>query len=147
MALKKLCSYSGCRELVTYGILYCDKHKTIAELEIKQRHKDYKDRRTDVIEQRFYKSKEWILKRDYIKSKYYGMCLYSYYIEGKIVPADVIHHIVEVKEDWNKRCEDENLIPLSDSAHGLIHDKYKQDKEGTQKLLRDLIDRFIKEFE
>lgn len=146
MALKKLCSYSGCRELVDYGIQYCSKHKTVAEQEQKQNYIDYKARRTDIEEQKFYKSKEWIMLRDYIKGKYNGLCLHSYYIEGKIVAADVVHHIVEVKQDWNMRLDEDNLIPLSNAAHNLIHSMYKEDKEGTQKMLRDLISRFSKEF-
>jgi hypothetical protein len=61
--------------------------------------------RQDKDEQAFYNSEAWLLTREYIKGKYKGLCLYSYYVLGEIVFSDMVHHIVELKEDWDLRLD------------------------------------------
>jgi len=60
-----------------------------------------------------------------------------------------VHHIVEIKEDWNKKLLISNLIYLTNSNHMYVHSMYnKSDKDKTkiQELLIELLDRFNKEF-
>ena len=59
-----------------------------------------------------------------------------------------MHHIVPLKDDWNKRLEDTNLIYLTDSNHQALHDlmrKSEEDKKRVVSILRDLVLRFRKE--
>ena len=37
--------------------------------------------------------------------------------EGKVVPADMVHHIIELSEDYSKRCTLDNLISVSSRTH------------------------------
>jgi len=137
MAQKKICK---CGKLVSIEEGLCPKCKAKSEQQIKVRHKDYKARRKDKREQSFYNSSEWILLSEVVKRKYNKLCLYSYYIENKIVSADTTHHIVELKEDWELRFNEDNLIPLSNSAHAKIHSLYRiGKKKETQELLRELL--------
>lgn len=139
MSLKKQCGRTGCNQIIDYGLIYCDKHQQEYEERQKQRHIDYKRQRVDKREQAFYSSDSWLKTRDYVKAKYNGLCLWSYYLEKKIVFCDVVHHIVELKEDWELRLAEDNLIPLSDSAHQEIHSMIRQGKKKeVQTVLREL---------
>jgi len=39
-----------------------------------------------------------------------------------------------------------NLFPTTESNHNKIHAMYKEDKEGTQRLLLDMLDRYRREY-
>lgn len=109
------------------------------EVNRKEKHKHYNKFRKDKKEQLFYNSKQWKMLRDFIAVKYKGLCLWSYLIDCKIVSAETYHHIVPVKDDWNKRLDIYNIFPSSNKVHRMIHELYKKDKEGTQRILMNLI--------
>ena len=143
MALYRLCPH--CRSKVLYGTkCQCEIDKQ------KQRHKSYKANRTDKKEQEFYNSSLWSDAKETAKNNTYGIDIYEYYINGRtVVAGDTVHHIVEIKECWDKRLDASNLIYLNNSNHQLIHrlyDKSNDDKLKTQELLIQLLDRFNKEF-
>ena len=50
--------------------------------------------------------------------------------EGIIVAADTVHHIIPLKDDWNKRIDIDNMISLSGDTHSMIEQEYKKDKDG-----------------
>lgn len=146
MPLKKLCGRAGCNQIVDIGVTYCDKHQVEYEENQKQRHNQYKQQRDDKKEQAFYCSDAWLKTRGLSKTRYNGLCLWSYYILNRIVFCDVVHHIVELKEQWDLRLSVANLIPLSESIHQQIHQIYKQGKkEEVQKILRQLKKRWEEE--
>ena len=62
--------------------------------------------------------------------------LYAYYHDGKLVPATMVHHIIPVSKDYTKRLDRDNLIPLSDKRHGIVH---KQMKEGSEEEIIQLL--------
>ena len=62
--------------------------------------------------------------------------LYAYYHDGKFVPATMVHHIIPVSKDYTKRLDRDNLIPLSDKRHGIVH---KQMKEGREEEIIQLL--------
>ena len=111
----------------------------------KNRHKEYKKYRADIKEQKFYSCGNWINKRENIKAKYKNIDLYSYYVLGIIEDADTVHHIIELKDDWSKRYDDDNLITLTESNHQLVHKAYnssEEEKNKMIKLLKSLIEKF-----
>lgn len=115
---------------------------------IKERYKKYRKLRNDKKEQVFYSSGIWIIKRDKIKDKFKGIDIYSYFILGKIEFSSTVHHIEPIKDNWNRRLDDDNLIPLTDSNHRKIHkimDNSEIDKEKIQKILFELVKRFENE--
>ena len=153
MTLMKVCSYTGCKALVSYGIQYCTNHLDIAEQERKERYRDYKAKRTDKREEAFYCSKEWEQVRELAKSKTNYIDVYQYYVGdvGKIVTGDVVHHVVEIKDidGWELRLDINNLIYLTYESHSIIHAAYNRsarDKMAMQKLLLELMERYVKEF-
>lgn len=83
----------------------------------------------------FYESLEWKSIREVVITKANGLDLYEYYINKAIVKANTVHHIIEVKEDYELRLDITNLIPLSASNHKKIHKKYLRNKRATQQML------------
>lgn len=64
--------------------------------------------------------------------------LYAFHVRHRIEAADMVHHIIEVEEDWSKRLDIDNLIPLSNQSHAIITALYNKDAETkaqTQRLL------------
>ena len=74
-----------------------------------------------------------------ILSKANGLDLYEYYINHKIIKADTVHHIVEIREDDTRALDITNLIPLSSSNHGKIHKMYFKKKKETQEMLFNIL--------
>ncbi|UZW13204.1 hypothetical protein OSC52_15310 [Clostridium pasteurianum] len=139
---KVICKYPGCNELINKGEIYCKEHKIKAVESKRQEYKFYDSNRKDSKEWNFYKTPEWEWFRDNMLDMFDHLDLYSYYIDQKIRTANTVHHIVEIKEDWDRRLDENNVFPLTEGNHRKIHNLYKKDKEGTQSLLKDLISKF-----
>lgn len=115
----------------------------------KERHKEYKRYRTDKKEQLFYSSKEWEDVRDKIREKFFGLDVYSYYVLERVEYGQSVHHIEELKENWERRLDISNLIYLTESNHKSIHrtmNKGAKDKEEIVKKLYECIKKFEEEF-
>lgn len=139
MALLRLCSM--CKHKIPYGT------KCTCEINMKkEKYKLYKHDRTDKKEQKLYSSKEWIGLRNYIRGYYNGLDIWAYYEKNQIIQGNTVHHIIEIKDNWDERLNSNNLILLSDSSHKEIHRLYLKNKIETQKKLFELIKRFRKEF-
>lgn len=103
--------------------------------EIKRKRKtDYQNAREDTG---IYYSNRWRIIRGQVLEQYHHMCLYSFYVEGKIIKATDVHHIVEILDDDSLAYDEDNLIPLSKEKHRLIHELYKEDKKKIQEQLRE----------
>ncbi|EQC1536941.1 hypothetical protein [Clostridium botulinum] len=143
------CKQRWCKNLTRDTTGYCEEHIHIAEERQQQRNKQY-DRNIrhnkDGKYTKFYHGKEWGSLREYLLTLYNGIDIYSYYIDNKIVVANTIHHIEEIKDNWDKRLDVDNLFPLSDVTHNKIHSLYSKDKKETQRLLVELLERFRKQF-
>lgn len=135
--MKKICPRCN-RRLVNISKKYCE----VCEAKANDRHKEYKKYREDSKEQSFYSSTAWRLKREKIKYIDNGYCLLCL-DKGILKAMDTTHHIVELKEDWIKRFDEENLISLCESCHQVVHNKYKtSDKEQTQNELKSILRKF-----
>ncbi len=106
----KACAYLHCPVLTKDT--YCDKHS-------KEVHKEYKKNRNDKREQKFYSSKAWINLRN-VKRQMNPLCEICM-TKDKLTPVDIVHHIVEVKEDWSLRLTLSNLQSVCVSCHQSIH--------------------------
>jgi 5-methylcytosine-specific restriction endonuclease McrA len=144
ISIKKLCGYGGCTVLVNIGTTYCLIHQQEYEERQKQRHKEYKAGRNDKELEQFYKSKEWIVVRDSVKIRDKGLCLMCL-ADSVINYYQTIHHIVEVKDDWNQRLDIDSCLSLCEHHHQIVHKAYKRDsisKINMQQKLRELIKKF-----
>lgn len=153
MALLKQCSHRGCRKILKDSVRFCDYHQAKFEAEEKERYKEYQNRRLKDKEkkkhQQFYNSDNWKRVRDVAIGDYLGIDIYEYYTTGRIVSGEMVHHIIELNEDWNCRLDIGNLIYLTERNHRNIHaiyDKSNKDKRIMQDKLFNLIYKFNKEF-
>ncbi|SHF13724.1 hypothetical protein SAMN02745784_02932 [Tissierella praeacuta DSM 18095] len=138
------CKKIGCPNLTREG--YCEDHIQVAEEHKSIRNKYYDKYVREKKYTDFYNSDEWERVRETILITYHGIDIYAYYINKEIELANTVHHIVEVRYDWDKRLELINLFPTTEKNHTKIHQLYKKDKEGTQRLLMELLERFRREY-
>ncbi len=136
MALIKFCDH--CKTTYPYEE-HCPNGCT--EKLKRKRNKEYNEysRRNQDI----YDSKAWKKVRSEVIGLD-GICLWSYYMDNRIVNGKVIHHIIEVEEDRRRAFDKDNLIFVSDQAHRTIHALYQKDKPKTQQILTALIKRHRK---
>ncbi|MFE4038248.1 MULTISPECIES: HNH endonuclease [Priestia] len=106
----KICNTEECRKL-TYDT-YCDKCR-------KDTHREYKEQRIDKKEQAFYSSISWIKLRNR-KKRLNPLCKVCLE-EGRLTPVEIVHHLIEVKEDWSKRLSIDNLQLVCKAHHHKIH--------------------------
>lgn len=136
MPIKKYCSYTGCRVLLDEDVRYCDKHQKMTRDHKALRDREYKQNRDDNKEQDFYRGQAWVNIRDAAMAYYFGIDIFEYYTTGMIIEADTTHHIITIKEDWNKRLDIKNLIPLTEKSHQYIHNEYRK---GNKKQMQDIL--------
>lgn len=138
----RLCTVCKCK--VEYGKLCkCEEDKR------KESYREYKRYRQDKDLQKFYSSKAWINCRDLCIKGFYGLDIIELLAHRRVVAGEIVHHIVETKEDWTKRLDIDNLIYLTKENHNRIHAMYsksKKDKEIMQKSLRELMEIFNGEY-
>lgn len=130
LAIKKMCP--RCRRVIDHAERYCK--ECMARL-----NKDYDKYVRDKESKDFYNSRSWLKVRKIVLDKYHGLDLYQLKINKRIVYADTVHHIEELKDDSSKALDINNLIPVSAATHNYIHSEYKKDKKKIQSLLRSLV--------
>ena len=153
MARLKLCSHYSCRKVIAEDSRFCEYHQAKYMARQKERYKDYQRRRledyNEAKAQGFYHSTDWDRIKEAVKAGLYHIDIFEYYLTGKIVEGETVHHIIEVKEDWDSRLDVNNLIYLTNKNHSKIHSKYNaglDSKKRIQKILFGLLERFNKEF-
>lgn len=108
------------------------------------RHMEYNMYRRNKKTAAFYVSGAWRKTRAETIRRFDGIDIYAYYVKHEVQTADMVHHIIPIEDNWSKRLDMSNLIPLSNHSHGVIEALYSRDsrsKKATQKLLFDLIER------
>lgn len=90
-------------------------------------------------DKKIYRTNRWQNTRDSILDSYNHICLWSLYVDGVIVKANTVHHIVELLEDETLAYDEENLITLEQYKHNYIHELYKTNKIQVQDLLRLMV--------
>lgn len=143
MAYKKYCARCGCSRLVDITETYCEVHaRTRAE-----RNAEYDRKQRDKKAKAFYLSVEWKMARAAAMARDTGIDVYLYMTEGRIVPATMVHHIVELREDYAKRSALSNLISVSRETHeGAIRKAYgkPEKKKEMQQALRKAVEDYQK---
>lgn len=149
MSLKKCCP--RCGTIIDYADKYCEECSKKVKKDKAESNKQY-DKNVRKLRDKqytsFYHSREWIKTVEVVKSKYKCLDIYSYYVLGVIEYGNICHHIelLKTSEGWEHRLDIEGLIYLTNTNHATIHSLYEKDYEGTKKMLRELIDRWNKEF-
>lgn len=84
----------------------------------------------------FYASESWIKVRDECRAYYCGLDMYELYHNNRIVYGRIAHHIVPIRDDWNKRYDADNLIYLSDVTHQYVHKQMDIGNTGIVEILK-----------
>ncbi len=144
MALMKYCNRTGCNRLVPQGVKYCATHTVGKTAENRQRHKEYDAHCRNKKAKEFYKKAAWKVERKRALARDTNLDIYLYIMEGRIVPADTVHHIVELMEDYSRRCDMDNLISISEATHSMISRAYKDaaKKATMQQTLRECMKKY-----
>lgn len=122
MSLRKTCR---CGAIIPYEKNYCAKCMIEIEEKKKQQQKKYDEDiryKRDKKYHDFYKSDGWKRVKTLALVRDKGLCQWCME-EGRIRPAYVVHHIVEVKQDWDRRLDIENLVSLCHECHNRHHSK------------------------
>jgi 5-methylcytosine-specific restriction protein A len=110
--IKKLCSKSGCGELIAPNSTRCAKHP----IDNSARHKHYDKHQRNPIAKAFYESKEWRRLRDVVVKKCYGLCARCK-TEKLLKPGYIVDHIIPISEAWELRLIESNLQYLCLEHH------------------------------
>lgn len=97
--------------------------------------------KTNRVDNKIYRTQEWREVREEVLDESKGLCVWSWYVVGKIVKATHCHHIHVVLEDSSRVYDKANLIGLERQVHKYIHELYKTNKEEVQGLLLKCKDR------
>lgn len=89
-----------------------------------------------------YHSGDWRKVRNNIINKYNGVDIYAWMEHKKFETANTVHHIIPLKEDPNKKYDEDNLLPVSDASHKEIERKYKTEKKEMITKLQDMLKKF-----
>lgn len=108
----------------------------------KERHKEYDRFKRDRRSKQFYDSAEWIRARTDAMNTDQGIDVYLFVTKGEIKQADTVHHIIPLKENWEKRCDITNLISLHHDTHSLIEQMYKKNKQRIQRELAEILKKY-----
>lgn len=133
-----------CGLLIPQELKACPDCEAAAVTSQTSRHMEYNTHRRNKKTAAFYVSSQWRKTRALALQLYDGLDLYAYYVQRRIVTADMVHHITEIEDDWSQRLKVENLFPLSNTNHGVISALYRRDeatKRHTQEQLRAILRR------
>lgn len=147
MALKKLCR---CGKVIEDRTQRCEKceadYQAYKANHAKQYDKQVRRSSGNKPFDAFYKTQKWLTLRMYTKDWYNNIDVYEYYTTGKIIKAETVHHIIELKDDFGQCYKFDNLIPMSLKNHSKIHLLYKWNKSKYQKELLSMLERFKDDF-
>lgn len=115
---KKPCRKCGCPNLAQYPNKYCSSHAMLETIERTEANREYdrvvrwgRDRKLT----EFYQSNQWKKVRRQALLRDNGMCVECGHI------AEVVHHVVELREDYSKGLDINNLVSMCNSCHSKLH--------------------------
>ncbi len=115
---KRPCAHPGCPELVDRG--YCAKHQHLAQQRKADSNRHYDQNTRDQRARDFYQSRAWQAVRRQALIRDHGLCQ-DCLKEQRVTPAETVHHIVSVRDDWSLRLVLSNLLSLCFGCHNKRH--------------------------
>lgn len=112
------------------------------------RHMEYNRTRRTKKSADFYKSSPWKRTRVAVLADFDGIDMFAYYVNNELLEAQEVHHIEELEDNWSRRFDTNNLIPLNHNTHTSITKLYKRSKatkKQTQCALNMLIEYHLSE--
>lgn len=107
---------------------------------------DYKKKKENLSEvnqreNRFYSSTRWQKFRDSIMKENGYRCEVCYQVfddRRKFTVAEELHHVEYIRDAWDKRMDEENVICLCHNHHKLIHKNNIRNKKDLEKFIEKL---------
>ena len=107
---------------------------------------DYQKKRENLSEvnqkeNRFYSSTRWQKFRDDImQDRGYRceVCTYVFNDRRKFTVAEELHHVEYIRDAWDKRLDEDNVVCLCHEHHKLIHKNNIRDKKDLEKFIGKL---------
>ncbi|WP_134705103.1 HNH endonuclease [Ammoniphilus sp. YIM 78166] len=124
---KKPCASPGCPALTTER--YCERHQAKQLKDRRDRHRYYDDYLRDQKARSFYQSIEWQRTRLKALMRDHHLCQHCLR-DKRIKPADMVHHVNEVRKHWEQRLVLSNLISLCNACHNRVHGGYRGESRG-----------------
>ncbi len=138
MALMKLCKFCG-HKYKFAGECECGGKQNAKKMTNRNYDKNVRKSSDGEIYYNFYHSLAWQKCRVDIIKKYFGICL-GCWEEGFSNQSEtlIVHHIENLKSNWNLRLDKDNLIPLC-RYH---HESDKHDNVEYWKLLKNKFEKW-----
>jgi 5-methylcytosine-specific restriction protein A len=112
----KPCAKQGCRELVQPPQRYCSEHAHIDQEQKAQAERYYDTRQRDKQAKAFYASPGWRAVREAVLIRDHYLCQ-TCLRQQRTTPADTVHHKVELRVDWSRRLDMDNLESVCSPCH------------------------------
>lgn len=121
------------------GSNYCEKHLDSERKRIKEYNFRNSNNEELIKYNKFYASGKWQSLREYIKVKYFGMCLLCWG-KNNVIDSNTVHHIIETntEEGWERRLDETNCVPVCRSCHEHIHNEYIKSITSKKKMQKKL---------
>jgi len=120
--LMKLCS--RCNKKIPYGTKYCEQCKDTIKIDKTKSNRYYdktvRNSEDNMKYSEFYHSKAWQRVREVAVARDYALCQ-DCMKSKKITIYNVVHHVVSIKKNYDKRLDINNLICLCESCHQIRH--------------------------
>ena len=142
--LYSLCNKCGTK--IPYREKYCDKCLSVVMEEKQYRNKvksskynadRYSRDRENNSYRLFYSSKDWREKRKEILERDNHACVICSELY-RITMAQDVHHILNLRENYDLRLDNDNLISLCSDHHKMVHSFGADNKEKLLKLVEHL---------
>lgn len=111
------------------------------------RHTRYNQQQRSAKAAAFYVSPPWLRLRPRIIAAYDGLDIWALHMDGKLATADIVHHIEELEQAWDRRLDPFNLIPLSSATHTKITALYHRSSESMKDTQQQLLALIARHFE
>lgn len=111
--------------MINFNESYCDEHKELKK-EYKKNYDSFRYER-DSMYITFYNSKEWKDARRSSMLRHDTLCQ-ECLRNGSYTKADVVDHIVELRDDWDRRLDQDNLEPLCHTCHNIKTIREKENR-------------------
>lgn len=132
---KKMCS---CGAIIDGGKSRCRACEAKAQ-EDRAKYQQVYDKTKRDWTHSFYRSKPWLKTRRIVLYRDNHLCQVCL-ARGRITHAVAVHHIEELRENYNRRTDVKNLISLCSRHHKIVHDEYDKGKENKKRMQEQLFE-------
>jgi 5-methylcytosine-specific restriction protein A len=120
---KKVCPGKGCNNLIGMKEKRCSTCAPIKKAEKAEHNRKYDQKVRAPHLVNFYHSKAWKTVRQFVLVRDNHLCQ-ECLKENQITTATIVHHKVEIRDDFSKAHSPDNCVSVCKSCHNKIDHKY-----------------------